>query len=103
MLVLETIIKEHIIIKLEGEILYLNMLPLSSEIQKCIKNSNKNIELDFTNVDFVDSSAIALVVKTYKILKEQQRKFCISNLGGRVYRTFEAIRLLQVIELEEKQ
>jgi anti-anti-sigma factor len=102
MLTIETFIEEHVIIKIEGDILFLNMLPLSSEIQKYLKETDKDIELDFKNVDFVDSSAIALVVKTYRALREQQRKFYVSNLGGRVYRTFDAIRLLKLLDIQDK-
>ena len=71
MLTIETFIEEHVIIKIEGDILFLNMLPLSSEIQKYLKETDKDIELDFKNVDFVDSSAIALVVKTYRALSPE--------------------------------
>lgn len=55
----------------------------------------ESLTLDFSDVDYVDTSAIAVVLEALKAASQSQKAFHLSGLRGRPRYLFEATRLLR--------
>ena len=55
----------------------------------------ESVTLDFSEVDYVDTSAIAVVLEALKAATQLKKAFSLSGLGGRPRYLFEATRLLR--------
>ncbi|MCI5911406.1 MAG: anti-sigma factor antagonist [Oscillospiraceae bacterium] len=87
----ETILKDdRLIISLSGELDHHNALQLrkytDSEIKKYFCD---NLELDFKNVTFMDSSGIGFIIGRYKIMKCLGGKLTITNPKPHIKRIFD--------------
>ena len=87
----ETILKDdRLIISLSGELDHHNALQLrkytDSEIKKYFCD---NLELDFKNVTFMDSSGIGFIIGRYKIMKCLGGKITITNPKSHIKRIFD--------------
>lgn len=61
------------------------------------ENEDKDVELDFTRVDFVDSSGIGAVVYMYKRLTARGHTLIISGLNGQPLELFRFLRIDKTI------
>lgn len=88
---IETILKDNrLVVFLSGELDHHNVL----NIRKCIDAEIKKyfcdeLELDFKNVTFMDSSGIGFVIGRYKVLKCLGGKLIISNPKPHIKRIFD--------------
>ena len=65
---------------LSGEIYHHNAGPIRNEIDNALeKNHPEELVLDFSEVSFMDSSGIGLVMGRYKLLKELGGRLIIRN------------------------
>lgn len=62
------------------------------------ENVNKLI-LDFSNVSFMDSSGIGVVIGRYKKLLLKKGQLCITNVNGSVKRVFELSGMFKIIKV----
>lgn len=62
-----------------------------------IKSSNKNVIMDFTNVSFMDSSGIGVIMGRYKMIQKLGGKFVIAGLNPQIKRILEMAGLFRFI------
>jgi stage II sporulation protein AA (anti-sigma F factor antagonist) len=62
-----------------------------------MKSSNRDMILDFSEVSFMDSSGIGVVIGRYKNIQKLNGKLAIINLNSQVRRIFEMSGLLKII------
>lgn len=62
-----------------------------------IKSINKNVVFDFTNVTFMDSSGIGVIMGRYKNIQNFNGKMAIANASPQIKRIFEMSGLMRVI------
>ncbi len=67
---------------------------IDSEI---IKSTVKNIIFDFSNVNFMDSSGIGVVVGRYKNIQKLNGKAAIVNASPKIMQIFEMSGVLKII------
>ena len=78
-------------VKLSEDIDHNNAFEIREKIDAEInKRPVKNLVFDFSNVDFMDSSGIGMILGRYKLL---------SSLGGFVYINNPTNRVLKIIEI----
>lgn len=63
------------------------------------KDNHPQIEIDLTNVDFMDTSDIGDIVYLYKRLVESDRNIRITNAHGQPLKMMELLRIGQAIPL----
>lgn len=67
---------------------------IDSEI---IKSTVKNIVFDFSNVNFMDSSGIGVVVGRYKNVQKLNGRAAIVNANPKILQIFEMSGVLKII------
>ena len=69
------------IVKVSGAIRYGALEPLQAAIQAAAPDS---LILDLTDVPYVDSSAVGVLVQAYVSCRKAQRKLALAGVNGRV-------------------
>ncbi|MDQ2086134.1 anti-sigma F factor antagonist [Herbivorax sp. ANBcel31] len=62
-----------------------------------MKSSNRNMIFDFSQVSFMDSSGIGVIIGRYKNIQKLNGEMAIINVNNRVKRIFEMSGLLKII------
>ena len=75
---------EYVRQKMDGEIL---------------KTTTRDVILDFSNVTFMDSSGIGVILGRYKNIQKLNGKIAIINLSAQVKRVLEMSGLLKIIPM----
>ncbi|HPC99953.1 MAG TPA: anti-sigma F factor antagonist [Acetivibrio sp.] len=73
---------EHIIQKLDAEIM---------------KSTTKNLIMDFSKVNFMDSSGIGVVIGRYKKIQRLNGKLFITGINDKISRIFNISGLLKLV------
>jgi anti-sigma B factor antagonist len=82
------------IFRLKGDI-KVNLIPeISPELSKYIQtNPEKNLILDLSAVDFIDSSTIRMLINLHKRLEPRKKKLCLLSPSGPVKKIIEDVKL----------
>lgn len=72
---------------------------LREKMLEQINQGKKEFLLDFSNVNYIDSSGLGVLISMQKRLKEYQGKLILKGLNGEVKRIFELTRLTKVFEI----
>jgi anti-sigma B factor antagonist len=67
-------------------------------LQHLATPSCESLTLDFSEVDYVDTSALAVVLEALKVASRSKKPFRLSGLRGRPRYLFEATRLLHCFD-----
>ncbi len=86
-----------ITLSIEGEMENLSMKDMREALDRVINTSDLDLKVDFTNVEYIDSSGIGMLIYAYKSLKDQGRNFRLMNLSDRVAGILEMSSLSEVI------
>ena len=60
--------------------------------------SPKSVVVDLTKVSYIDSSGIATLIEGLKIARNNQTRFCLKGLEGRLLHLFEVTGVLALFE-----
>lgn len=66
------------------------------------QDSAKDIEIDFSQVEFLDSSGVGAIVYLYKRLVERQRTMRIENVSGQPLEIINLLRINQAIPVNSQ-
>ena len=72
---------------------------LDKEIDGVLAKPVKVLVLDMTDVDFITSAGVGIIVKTKTSLKRKGGDFAMINLQPQVEKVFEILRLIPVMEV----
>ena len=87
---------------LESEIDHHHVKDIIDEIRrKGNMNFSKNIVFDFSKVNFMDSSAIGLMMEAYKRTSCVGGNVLVKNISMRGYRAFQMAGILKFISVED--
>lgn len=87
-----------LIVSLAGELDHHSAEYVRQKIDnELMKSSNRDVILDFSDVSFMDSSGIGVVIGRYKNIQKLNGKLIIINLNNQVRRIFEMSGLLKII------
>ena len=89
--------------RLCGEIDHHTTLPIRLDIDDRIENCRpKTVVLDFSDVTFMDSSGIGLVMGRYRLIEGKNCSFYIVNLSEHAYRVMQLAGLEKIAVLKKK-
>ena len=66
---------------------------VQQQLSLLVDQSSDDLVLDCTDLDFIDSSGIAVFVYTQRMLQSQGRAFRVEHLTGRARRVFDLLGL----------
>ena len=91
-----------LIVKITGDIDHHTSAEIKLKTEKEFLNVNgRDIVFDFTNVKFMDSSGIGMIIGRYKTLNKQGGQVVVSNINNAMYRLFEMAGLHKIINTFE--
>jgi stage II sporulation protein AA (anti-sigma F factor antagonist) len=83
---------------INGDIDHHNAARLRDSLDKKIERGRlKSLVLDFSQVNFMDSSGIGMIIGRYKLLLRQNGRLCVCSMGQSVGRIFELSGLGKII------
>ncbi|AGK97847.1 MAG: anti-sigma F factor antagonist [Clostridium sp.] len=92
--------EDKLIVKLTGELDHHSAEEVRNKIDDRIaRNGSNKVILDFSNVNFMDSSGIGVVIGRYKKLSMKKGEICIANVQESVKRVFELSGMFKIIKL----
>lgn len=88
-----------LIVKIIGDIDHHTTEEIRNKIDKEFKRINgKDILFDFTDVSFMDSSGIGLIIGRYKYIEINGGKIAVFNMKSEINRIFEISGLFKIIK-----
>lgn len=91
---------DSVIVNLEGDLDIEATEIIEEKLIEEIQNSSGEVELNFQNIDFVDSSGIGLLISIITNLKENNRKPTITNITEDVKMVFSLLQLDEILGKE---
>lgn len=89
---------------LEGEIDHHTASALRMEIDDAIqRNKPKTLKLDFSDVTFMDSSGIGLVMGRFRTIQPLGGKLVVSNLSPQVYKIMQLAGLEKIAKISKRE
>jgi len=78
---------------------------------KCVQDIGESLKaqangvlaIDMSKVSFIDSSALGLIVSTYRRNQEAGGKFCLFGMSAQVRAVFELTRLHRIFDIFETE
>ena len=88
---------DSITIAITGDIEMITMKGLKEKLLGIIEENDKDIIIDFSNVGYLDSSGIGVLLTLSKVLKEKEKALKLVNLSERISRVLELSSLADMI------
>jgi len=97
-------ISQNLIVRLDGELDHHTAEEIRNEIDKEIdKNNSKNIIFDLSNMNFMDSSGIGVVIGRYKKVSKLGGQAAVVHMNSRIERIFKMSGLLNIVKKYENK
>jgi anti-sigma B factor antagonist len=90
---------EYIKFTLSGSLYVNESAILREKFLEQIKQGKNDFLLDFSNVNYIDSSGLGVLVSMEKRSKEKNGKVVLRGLSGEVKKIFELTRLTKIFEI----
>jgi len=91
-------LNDHYVLTLEGEFDAQFVKEGEEEFKEFVEENSSNIIVDLSNVTFIDSSGIGVLVFYYKRLKSQKRKLVLIGANGQPLKIMKMLRIDETIE-----
>lgn len=92
--------KDKLIVYLTGELDHHNAEEVRIKIDDRLDRDNYNkLIMDFSDVTFMDSSGIGVVIGRYKKITLRKGSICVVNVSGVVKRVFELSGMFKIIKV----
>jgi len=88
-------------LKLSGEIDLHASPMLRAELQKCAQSKVPALVLDFTSVDYIDSSGLATLIEYVRESGTFKGKFALFGLQKKVRTIFDLVRLNELFVISD--
>ena len=96
----EKIIKNDVVIfRIKGDIDAYSSPSLKDKIVKEIESGTKKLVLNLTNVDYIDSAGLGVLVALLKRIKKEQGVLRIAGLKPNILKIFQLTRLNQIFDI----
>ncbi|ERI90740.1 anti-sigma F factor antagonist [Clostridiales bacterium oral taxon 876 str. F0540] len=91
---------EKLVVYMMGELDHHSAEEVRSKIDDRLDRENINkLIMDFTNVTFMDSSGIGVVIGRFKKISLKKGDVCITNVNNSVKRVFDLSGMFKIIKL----
>lgn len=85
-----------VIIKGEIEIIYIK--ELKEKLTSLAEKNNKDIELDLSDVEYMDSSGVGILLNVLRILRQKGKRLYIRKLSDRVLSVLKLSSLTEMFD-----
>lgn len=90
--------ENFITVTIDGNIEMTTMKPLKDKLLDIASNSDKNIMIDFSKVEYLDSSGLGVLLTVSKILKSKGKKVKLINIPQKVAMVMQLSSVKHLIE-----
>ena len=92
--------KRALLVRLKGELDHHMAAQIKEEVDSALRSSNAiNIIFDFTNLDFMDSSGIGVIMGRYKKVRTLGGRVIVFGVSAGVLRIMEMSGIDKIIKL----
>ena len=93
---------QYVIVRFNGEIDISNAAELKETLYNEVdKNRDKDVKLDFTDLNYIDSTGLGILVGILKRVKDANKEIYIFNIKNNVKKLFVITGLDKVFKIEE--
>ncbi len=92
---------DKIVIKPGRDIVASNADEFKNELRELVKELPKEIEIDMSGVEIVDSPGIGVLVATNNSLEISEGKLTLTNVADSIYKMFTLMRLDSHFKIEK--
>ncbi len=99
---MEIIIKEEpekILITINGDIEMMTIKTFKDKLFELGHNIEKDISIDLSNVDYIDSSGVGVLISLFKLQKKKGKNLVISKVSAKVLNVLKLSSLSDVFEM----
>jgi len=89
--------------QLKGRLDLTTASQLKEKVQQCLTEGHKNVLLNMSQVDFINSSGLGTLVSTLKIVRTNNGRILLSSLAPYVQEIFEITQLSHIFEIFESE
>lgn len=86
-----------------GEVDVYTASKLKETLNPLAEQENKDLFVDLTDVDYIDSTGLGIFIGTLKITEKSGSRLKLKGLNSRVRRLFEITGLNEVIEIDASE
>lgn len=91
-------IKDDIlVIEIDGDVEMTKIKSIKSELMKIVEDNDNDVDIDFSKVNYLDSSGIGVLLTISKMLKQKGKRLRLVHLSERLQRIVELSSLQDVI------
>lgn len=87
------------IVHLSGEIDVYTAPKLKDTLLPLLKQQGTSLEVDLSNVTYMDSTGLGVFVNALKLSKEYESQLTLINLQDRVFRLFQITGLHEIMDI----
>jgi len=86
---------------IDGDIEMMSIKNFKQKLMDVGQNRDVNIDLDLSNVDYIDSSGVGVLISLLKLQKKKGKLLNISKVSPKVLNVLKLSSLSEVFKLEE--
>lgn len=93
---------DQVTLSVKGEI-EVYSLPEFSRMAESYLGGPKELHLDMTGLEYIDSSGLGFLVTLHERMERQGQKLVLANLRSHVARVFKITRLDQILDISSEE
>ncbi len=82
-----------------GDIEMMTIKEFKEKLFEIGQNADKDVELDLSNVDYIDSSGVGVLISLMKLQKKKGKNFKITKVSSQVMNVLQLSSLSEVFNL----
>lgn len=95
--------KEVSILQLIGEVDVYTAPKLKEELLPMVEKTNQKVEIDLSQVDYMDSTGLGVIIGALKLSKSKDGQLTLLNATARLERLFDITGLAEVMDIEHRE
>jgi len=86
-------------ININGDIEMMTIKSFKQKLFEIGQNTDKNIEIDLSNVDYIDSSGVGVLISLLKLQKKKGKSLIINKVSSKVLNVLKLSSLSDVFNI----
>ncbi|MBZ4645756.1 MAG: anti-sigma factor antagonist [Petroclostridium sp.] len=99
--IFEKELEDAVVVELSGEIDISTVTELKEKLYAIVEQKNRSVKLDCTNLNYIDSTGLGVLVGVLKKVKSNNNDIYITNLKNNIKKLFLITGLNKVFIIEE--
>ncbi len=90
---------QSVMIKVDGDIEMMSIKVFKQKLFEIGQNTEKDIEIDLSDVDYIDSSGVGVLISLLKLQKKKGKELIIEKVSSKVLNVLKLSSLSDVFNL----